>query len=62
MQGRITEQHLDYADTVVPGIVSTYDSSIDKPLTFLDLLWKHETQKHNNRPSSDLTESPVSKI
>ena len=42
MVGRITEEHLDEAEKTFPGIGRMYRTMSDKPVTFLQLVWKYE--------------------
>ena len=42
MQGRITEEHLEMAETAFPGIAEVYAALPDKPSTFLQLVWLYE--------------------
>ncbi len=43
MVGRITEEHLSKAEETFPGIIELYAEMVDKPLTFLHLLWEYES-------------------
>ena len=45
MQGRITEAELPLAEQSFPGISEMYANMQDKPATFLQLLWKYESEK-----------------
>ena len=42
--GRITEEHLSLAEQSFPGILAMYQSMKDKPRTFLQLLWRYESE------------------
>jgi hypothetical protein len=40
--GRITEAHLSEAEKTFPGIGKMYRRMADKPVTFLQLVWRYE--------------------
>jgi hypothetical protein len=42
MQGLITECHFDTAEKWFPGIRRFYLALVDKPATFLELVWEYE--------------------
>ncbi len=45
VQGRITNKQLPKADRCIPGIARYHSELTEKPLTFLQLLWKFEGEK-----------------
>jgi len=45
VQGRITERQLPEAEQSMPGITRFYAGLVEKPATFLDLLWAFEGQR-----------------
>jgi hypothetical protein len=45
VQGRITETELPLAEKSFPGISEMYANMSEKPATFLQLLWKYESER-----------------
>ncbi len=53
MQGRITNKQLPKADRCIPGIARYHRELAEKPMTFLQLLWKFEGEKlANTKPAA----------
>jgi hypothetical protein len=42
VRGRITEKHLALAELTFPGIGELYAAIVEKPATFLQLVWLYE--------------------
>jgi hypothetical protein len=49
VQGLITERHMQTAERCFPGIKRFYLQLVQKPSTFLELVWEYE--KHLDRQS-----------
>ncbi len=52
MQGRITNKQLPKADRCIPGIARYHEELAEKPMTFLQLLWKFEGEKLAHRTAA----------
>ena len=52
MQGRITNKQLPKADRCIPGIARYHEELSEKPMTFLQLLWKFEGEKLAHRTAA----------
>jgi len=56
MQGFITDCHFDSAERWFPGIRRFYLTLINKPATFLELVWEYE--RSVGRPANETTDRP----
>ncbi len=62
MSGFITERDFEAAEREFPGIQGLYDGLVQKPATFLDLVWKYQRMidkaAGSSRPTSSHPASP----
>jgi hypothetical protein len=56
MQGLITERDFETAERWFPGIRRFYRALVEKPATFLELVWKYE---HRSERSSSECVAPA---
>jgi len=64
MKGFITDSELGQADQVFPGIAAFFESLLDKPGTFLELVgqFQHWGERSQARPRDQLESRPTAVV